>query len=306
MKKYLYRVILIIFTFSVLYVYINNTDRIENVNVNDNFNDFHKSIIDNNGSYLHIYYFDVGEADSTLIKYKNYNILIDGGNTVDGVLLVPFFKEIGIDHFDYVFATHAHEDHIGGLSRVIYNFPVNHFYMPDHKAEWKSYNNLTNALDSKNVSLESPKVGETYEIDDLLLKVLWIDNKPEDYNENSIALKLIYHETSYLFMADLESDVEHILLDSDLKSDVLKVGHHGSKYSSSAVFLEAVHPKYAVISCGANNMYNHPHQIVLDKLNRINSYVYRTDLNHTIHLISNGSDINFEFIDRSFNGGDLG
>ena len=253
---------------------------------------------------LEIYYFDVGEADSTLIRYKNHNILIDAGNTVDGVLLVPYLKELGIDHFEYLIATHAHEDHIGGMARVIYNFPIDHLYIPDHKAEWKSYSNLLKAANTKNVDLETPNIYDTFSLDELEFTILWIGNS-DDFNENSIVLKLRFFDTCYLFMGDATGDVEREILEEDISCNVLKVAHHGSKYSSIASFISKVHPEYSIISVAEGNEYGHPHQVVLDKLERINSTIYRTDIHHTILLKSDGEAIRIEFIDQSFNGGDL-
>ena len=250
---------------------------------------------------LEIYYFDVGNADSTLIRYQDYNVLIDAGNTVDGVKLVPYLKELGIDHFDTVIATHAHEDHIGGMSRVVYNFPITHFYMPNHSSTWKSYDNLMKALEKQNVTLETPSIDQTFDLGDLHFTILWVGDS-EDYNENSIVLKLNFLNTSYLFMADATGDVERQILEKDLSCDVIKIGHHGSKYSSVAPFLETVQPKYAVISVGKDNEYHYPHQVVLDKLEYLQVEVYRTDIYHTIHLTSNGENITFDFIETDLNG----
>lgn len=259
--------------------------------------------IENSSSdLLEIYYFDVGQADSTLISYQNYHVLIDAGNTVDGVKLVPYFKELGIDHFDYVIATHAHEDHIGGMSRVVYNFPIDHFYMPNHSSEWKSYSNLMKALEKENVPLETPSVDSTFDLGDLHFMILWIGEDKEDYNENSIVLRLDFFNTSYLFMGDATGDSERNIDSNQLPCDVLKVGHHGSKYSSVAPFLETVKPKYAVISVGKENEYHYPHQVVLDKLEYLGVTVYRTDLNHTIHLQSNGRSIQFDFLETDLDG----
>ena len=219
---------------------------------------------------LEIYYFDVGNADSTLISYQNYHVLIDAGNTVDGVQLVPYLKDLGVDHLDVVIASHAHEDHIGGMARVVYNFPITHFYMPDHSSTWKSYQNLMKALEKQNVTLETPSIDQTFDLGDLHFTILWVGENPEDYNENSIVVKLEFQNTKYLFMADATSDVERQILEKDLSCDVIKIGHHGSKYSSVAPFLETVKPKYAIISVGKDNEYSYPHQVVLDKLNYLN------------------------------------
>lgn len=262
-------------------------------------------VINETENLLEIYYLDVGEADSTYIHYKNTNILIDAGNTADGKKIVGFLRDLGVDHFDIVFATHAHEDHIGGMQWIIYKFSAEDFYMPNHPAKWKSYNNLLSALEEKNVVKKEPEIDQELNLEDLKIEVLWVGHDQEDYNENSIVLKLIYKNKSFLFMSDAEENVERQIRNKDIKSDVLKVGHHGSKYASTAQFLYQVNPEYAIISVGKDNEYNHPHQVVLDKLNKMKIQTYRTDEDHTIHLISDGESIKIEKIDTDLNGGDL-
>ena len=260
--------------------------------------------ISTNSNILDIYYLNVGEADSTYIHYKDYDILIDAGNTVDGKNIVAYLKELGVEELDYVFTTHAHEDHMGGMQWIIYKFKVNNFYMPKHKAEWKSYDNLMNALREEKVELKEPNIDQEINIEDINIKVLWIGHS-DDYNENSIVLKLTYKDRKFLFMADATTDVENKLLDKDIDSDVLKVGHHGSRDASSANFLYKVNPKYAIISVGKDNEYNHPHQVTLDKLNKLNCVIYRTDQDNTIHLTSDGEGISLDFINKDLNGGDI-
>jgi competence protein ComEC len=116
-------------------------------------------------------------------------------------------------------------------------------------------------------------------------------------------LKLTYKNISILFTGDITSNTEKELLNKNIESTVLKVAHHGSKYSNSAAFLRKVNPKYAVISCGINNEYFHPHQVVLDKLEKLNTKVYRTDLLGTIVLESDGESISFKNIDTDTDGG---
>ena len=179
---------------------------------------------------------------------------------------------------------------IGIIFILSLNHRYNHYVGKDKK--WKEIQNTRQ--ESTSISLEK-----------LEFTILWI-GQSEDFNENSIVLKLNYLNTCYLFMGDATGDVERKLLDEDISCNVLKVAHHGSKYSSIATFLSKVHPEYAIISLGEDNEYGHPHQVVLDKLETINSTIYRTDINHTILLKSDGDSIKIEFIDQSFNGGDLG
>ena len=256
-------------------------------------------------SSLEIYFLDVGEADSTLIRYQDINILIDAGNKLDGEKLSKYFKDLGISSFDLVVATHPHEDHIGGMAQIIHDFPISSFYMTNISTDFLSYTNMMKELYNKNISYTIPLIDSTFSYSDLKFTVLSIGEDSTNINDSSIVLKLDFFDTSFLFMSDVSSEIEYSILNKNIKSNVLKVGHHGSNKSSSANFIYQVHPEYSIISCGLHNDYYHPHQVVLDKLNRISSNIYRTDLNHTIHLVTNGDTISIETIETDTNGGDL-
>ena len=254
---------------------------------------------------LHVYFLDVGQADSILIHYQNYNVLIDAGNRSDGSKIVSYLKSLGIQSFQYVIGTHAHEDHIGGMDQVIRAFPIEHFYMPDVAFNSKSYENVLDALLEKNVTFETPSIDSTFSLGDLIFTVLWVGDDSTDLNNTSIVLRLDYHSTSFLFTGDATTTVEKSILDKNLDVDVLKVGHHGSQYSTSAHFLKAVSPSISVISCGLQNDYGHPKDVILKKLERVDSKIYRTDFNHTILIKSDGRNLSVEFLDTDTNGGDL-
>ena len=122
-------------------------------------------------------------------------------------------------------------------------------------------------------------------------------------NDDSIVLKLTYKNISFLFTGDITQNVEKELLQSNISSTVLKVAHHGSKYSNSANFLRKVNPKYAIISCGVNNEYYHPHNVVLEKLEKLNTKIYRTDIDGTIVALTDGTNIEFKTIKTYTDGG---
>jgi len=275
---------------------------VEEYNIVDRFiNVKEDKIIEKNNNNLEIYFFDVGEGDSILIRKNNKNVLIDGGNNKDGKYLVEYLKELNIDSFQYIIATHPHEDHIGGLDYVIRDFNIDNYYELDIQLDNMTYLDIVNETNKKNIIRQVPKIDEEFNVDDLLFKILYLDNNYEDINNSSMIIRLVYKNTSYLFMSDANKEEEQLILDKDIKSDVLKVGHHGSQYSTSAQLINKVKPRYSIISCGLNNDYGFPKQVTLEKLERINSKIYRTDQDHTIKLISDGDNINIETIKTNIN-----
>lgn len=250
---------------------------------------------------LLVYFIDVGQADCILINSNNHFALIDGGNNRDGKKLVEYFKSLGISEFEYIFGTHAHEDHIGGLDYIIRSFNVDKVYMPDAKSNTETYNDIIKVLKDKNMELSIPSIDSELELGNSKIRVLFSGTDTIELNNSSIVLKLLYGDNSYLFMADAPSDIEREILNKNIKSDVLKVGHHGSQYSTSANFLYKVYPKHAIIQVGNNNDYGLPKQVTLDKLNRIGAKIYRTDLDGTIISTSDGKNISFETIKTDTN-----
>ena len=249
-----------------------------------------------------IYFIDVGEADSILVKDKDQFSLIDTGNNEDGPKLVNYFKELGITKFKYIIGTHPHEDHIGGMDDIIRNFDVEHIYMPDVQTDYKTYTEIVDLVKSKSMTIEVPEIDSTFTMSDSMFNVLWISNSEEEINDDSIVLKLNYKNTSFIFTGDATKNVELKILDKDLKCDVLKLGHHGSSDASSAQFLQKTKPLYGIISVGKDNEYGHPHDITLKKLNYLNTKIYRTDLDGTIVLTSDGENIMIETIKTDTNG----
>ena len=253
----------------------------------------------NVNSNLEIYFFDVGQADSIFINNNGYSVLIDAGNNSDGENIVRFLKEKNISDIDVVLGTHPHEDHIGGLDDIINNFEVKKIYMPDAISTSESFNDVLDVIEEKNYSVYIPIIDEVFNLNDMKFKVIYTGTE-EDLNDCSIVLRLDFGDTSYLFTGDISTSVEKDLLTKDINVDVLKVAHHGSNYSSSEIFLSNVSPKYAIISVGYDNKYNHPSNVILDRLK--NSYIYRTDEDGTIKIDSDGKNISVSKLEVSLDG----
>ncbi|WP_459477685.1 ComEC/Rec2 family competence protein [Clostridium saccharoperbutylacetonicum] len=247
-----------------------------------------------NGNMVKIHYIDVGQGDSELIQVEDKNILIDAGTSDRKAL--DYLKSLGVKKLDYVIATHPHEDHIGSMDDVIKAFDIGKFYSPKVTTTTKTFENMINALKEKNLKLTVPKVSDELTIGNATLTFLAPNNNQyENLNNYSIVCKLKYGNTSFIFMGDAEEISEGEILQKqlDIKADVIKVGHHGSRSSSTKAFLEKVNPKYAVISCEKGNDYGHPHKVTIDKLNAKNINVFRTDLEGTIIATSDSNEITF-------------
>lgn len=251
---------------------------------------------------LEVYYLNVGQADSILISLNDENMLIDAGNNKDGDKICTFLKDKGIESLKYVVATHPHEDHIGGMDDVINEFKIEHFYMPNVITTTKTFEDMLLAMKDKNLQFETPNILDSFMLNDAKLTVLHVSNDESDLNNTSIVLKLEYGNNSFLFMGDATSEVESNIINMNIKADVLKVGHHGSSYSTTNKFLEAVNPKYAIISVGVDNSYSHPAEATLKRLKKESVTVYRTDIDNTIFITSDGKNIKVKSLEVNLDG----
>lgn len=275
--------------------FINNaTASVSNIN-NSNENN-------NVDGSLSVHFIDVGQGDCIYINQGEYNMLIDAGNNEDGEKLVSYLKNLNVNGFDYVIGTHPHEDHIGGMDDIINNFEIDNYYMPDKLSTTKTFEDVLDALDNKGLSYTVPNIDDEFKLGDATFKVIYSGDDTNDINDSSIVLKMTYGDNTFLFTGDATSNVEEIILNKDIKSDVLKVAHHGSSYSSTTEFLDKVDPKYAIISVGKNNSYNHPASITLQKLSNRDIKVYRTDLDGTIIFTSDGTNLSVQTKKTDTNG----
>lgn len=239
---------------------------------------------------LLIDYIDVGQADSILIRNQDKVMLIDAGTNEAGETVVNYLENLGITKIDYLIGTHPHEDHIGGLDDVINKFDIGQIYMPKIETTTKTFEDVLEAIENKNLTVTAPNKGDEIVLGQATGEFMTEPILDKDnLNVSSLVFRLEFGNNSFLFMGDAEEENEKTI--SWPRTDVLKVGHHGSSTSSSEEFLKQVQPQYAIIMVGEDNSYGLPTQETIDKLNTIGSTIYRTDENGTIQLTSDGNTI---------------
>ena len=249
---------------------------------------------------LGVYFFDVGQADCTLVSCDGEYMLIDAGNNEDGMLIVSQLKSMGITKIKYLIGTHPHEDHIGGLDDVLNNVEVENLYMPDVDYDSSTYRYVISAAKDNGVKPVAPKLGHVFYVGEVRCEIMGIDSDNKETNQTSIIIEAIHGENNFLFMGDAEIPNEEMRLWNDV--EVLKVGHHGSSTSTSDDFLEQTKPEVAIISCGQGNSYGHPHKEVVVALNDFDARIYRTDTQGTIYVASDGKTYEVSTIDIDLDG----
>lgn len=246
---------------------------------------------------LRVTYVDVGQGDSEIVKLPDgKTILIDGGSKGKSDEVMAELNRQNIKTIDYLFITHPHEDHIGGLVEVVKKYKIGDIYMQKASTNTMVFRNFLAAIKAKGEKVKTIKEGG-YLIGDKGSKL-----SLQSFNENlasykelnnySIILRLKYGSTSYLFMGDAFDSIEKKLVKSgyDIESDVLKVSHHGSRYGSYSGLLSSVRPKYSVVSVGGHNRYDHPNMATITRLKRV-SKVFMTDENGTVVSTTNGKTL---------------
>lgn len=242
---------------------------------------------------------DVGQGDAILIRTQEQVALIDTGDVPARDKLVSMLKSQGISTIDKLIITHPHADHIGGAAVVFENFTVKQVYDSGQKTTTNVYRQYLTQIQKKKIPFTVVTAGETINLGgNAVLKILAPEQpfisgpgSEPDLNNNSIVARLVYGNFSMMLTGDAEQEAEERILKNGpaaLASTLLKSGHHGSKTSSSIPFLQAVNPEAALISLGANNDYHHPHPSTLKKYNERKIKVYRTDLEGTLTVTSDG------------------
>lgn len=240
---------------------------------------------------------DVGQGDCTLIRTADAVILVDAGEAGTADTVVSYLKEKGVKNIDCCIATHPHSDHIGALYRIFEEFSVDTVLLPDIPDELipttSTYEKFLDGLENvKNIIPTG--AGDNFDFGSLNLDILGPVKEYDDLNQMSLVSKVSFGNTSVMLTGDAETPAETDMLKKrnvDYSADILKVGHHGSKTSTSEKWLKAVNPHFAVVSCGLDNDYGHPHKSIVNRLENFGVEYYRTDLEGHILFKSDGNEI---------------
>lgn len=236
-----------------------------------------------------VHFIDVGQADSIYLQLpQQVDVLVDAGNVQDGPVVVNYLKEQGVDELDLLIATHPHEDHMGGIPDVLKAFVVKEIVDSGKTSSSKIYKDFAAQARLEGCHWERDAY-QSFTWGGTSLQVLTGDETWKEINDYSVVVRLDCGEIEFLLTGDAEKGAEGFL-PGDISADILKVGHHGGSSSSSARFLERVKPQVAVISVGNSNSYGHPSKDTLKRLQEVGLKIYRTDLNGTIVISTDGHE----------------
>ncbi|MBQ2902497.1 MAG: MBL fold metallo-hydrolase [Agathobacter sp.] len=242
---------------------------------------------------MQVHFLDVGQGLSILVELGDEVLIYDGGGRDTSSFVVAYLQEQGITEIDYLISSHYDADHVSGLIGCLYAFDVKNVIGSDYVHDSKLYTSFQNAVAKEGETVRHPSVGTKYPFGEAVITILAPAEIMDDSNANSVAIKLSYGESDFIFTGDADYYSESAMIASgmDLDCEVLSVGHHGSSDSTSEAFLEATSPEYAVISCGKDNDYGHPHKEVVELLNEYQVEILRNDELGTIIMETDGAVI---------------
>lgn len=250
---------------------------------------------------MEVTFLDVGQGDAIYIRQGETHVLLDGGNKLEQFdngerVVLPFLRVKGVAQLDAVIASHQDADHVGGLARVVHAVPTKQFLASSvtMQADDATYIALMNEISKRNTRITLLQTGDKFQIAQANVQVFAPERTGLIGNDASLVLYLSYNGSSILFTGDAGIETEQLMLDNLPECMVLKVAHHGSKYSSSEAFLQAIRPKLAILSVGKNNTYGHPAPQVLQGLQDVSSQVLRTDQDGAITLLIDSRGIRIQ------------
>lgn len=261
----------------------------------DKNNDVEETSVSPSGM-LTVHFLNVGQGDCTFIELPDGKCILIDAATYDyaNIIINAIENNYGYSKIDYLVATHPHADHIGGMAEIVNHFSIGEIYMSKAATDTRTFENLLTSIKYKGLKINRAEA-DTIMISDNGVEAKFlspgISEEYDDLNDYSAVLKIKYNNNSFLFTGDVEKKPEKVMLESygnELDCDVLKVAHHGSDTSSTVDFINRVSPTYAVISCGKNNSYGHPHKQTLDRLQQCQATIYRTDKDGTVTIVCDG------------------
>lgn len=244
---------------------------------------------------LAVSFLDVGQGDAVLLYDSDRYLLIDTGPQEAWDDLKQDLDDRGVRTLEYLVLTHPHADHIGCAIQILNEYGVKKILMPDAQTNTRTFEKLLDTIIAQKIPVEKALAGNEFTFGNAKLSILSPEKTTDvsSLNNASVVLRAVFGTTSFLFTGDAEAEVESAILNSGytVRSDVLKVAHHGSNSSSTKAFLKAVRPQIAVISVGEGNSYGHPKSQVLSRLQELNASIYRTDQNGTVTILSDGTTL---------------
>lgn len=243
---------------------------------------------------LNIHTIDVGQGDSTLLECNGKYMLIDAGETDYGETVIDYLKQYNIDKLSYMVITHPHSDHYGGAKEVLESIETENIILTEAYNTTRSWEGLVDYIDINNYNVIIPEINQVFDLGECSITTYVPEIDNDDLNNCSIVLKAEYNGMSALFTGDAEKSEESAMLESgfNVKADILNLGHHGSSTSTSKAFLESVNPQLALISCGKDNDYGHPHKETTALLRKHNIKSMRTDEQGSIIVNMNNDVLN--------------
>jgi len=240
---------------------------------------------------LVVHFFDVGQGDAVLFQGEDFTILIDAGRH-DRADVVPYLERAGVEAIDLFIGTHPHADHVGQCADVMHRFPVGEVWLSGDAHTTRTFERCIDAILASDAGYREPRAGEVYQIGAARVEVLHPATLSDGFNNNSIVVRVVYGDVAFLMTGDAEAEAEAAMLGRRhrLSADVLKVGHHGSRTSSTAAFLQAVRPGVAIYSAGRDNPYGHPHAETLRTVAALGIPLYGTDVHGTIRVATDGRE----------------
>lgn len=240
---------------------------------------------------LTVYFFDVDQGDAILFQADDFTLLVDAGRH-DRSDVVPYLRSVGVKSIDLFVGTHPHSDHIGQCDQVMQTFSVGEVWLSGDVHTTRTFERCIDAILASDAGYHEPRAGETFEFGSVRIEILHPSEVTGDFNNGSISMRVIYGDVIFMLTGDAEADGELAVLNRNvpLHAHIMKLGHHGSRTSSTAPFLAAVSPEIAIYSAGVDNSYGHPHPEVVQRIAALGIPLYGTDTHGTIRIVTDGKE----------------